>query len=70
MKVPRSSSIIGRQSERTIMVAGKYVIDRNIGRGSFGEVFKGYDKDNKMPVAVKIVRLHFCIKKIQLFNRR
>ncbi|KAI9224071.1 kinase-like domain-containing protein [Blastocladiella britannica] len=34
-----------------------YVKQERIGRGSFGEVFKGFDKRNKAPVAIKIIDL-------------
>lgn len=30
-----------------IIVANKYVIDKKIGKGSFGEVYKGYDIETK-----------------------
>jgi serine/threonine protein kinase len=36
-------------------VANKYIIDKKIGKGSFGEVFKGHDKDTGEEVAIKIV---------------
>jgi serine/threonine protein kinase len=42
-------------SDQHIIVANKYIIDKKIGRGSFGEVFKGYDKDTREPVAIKVV---------------
>lgn len=34
-----------------------YVKQDRIGKGSFGEVFKGYDKRSKVPVAIKIIDL-------------
>ncbi|KAJ3367434.1 putative protein serine/threonine kinase [Allomyces arbusculus] len=34
-----------------------YVKQERIGRGSFGEVYKGFDKRNKAPVAIKIIDL-------------
>ncbi|ORX43232.1 hypothetical protein BCR36DRAFT_586725 [Piromyces finnis] len=34
-----------------------YVKQDRIGKGSFGEVFKGYDKRTKVPVAIKIIDL-------------
>lgn len=41
--------------EKQIMVANKYIIDKKIGKGSFGEVYKGYDKETRCPVAIKVV---------------
>lgn len=41
-----------------IIVADKYIIQRQIGKGSFGEVYRGYDKDTKELVAIKIVSCH------------
>lgn len=38
-----------------IIVADKYIIQRQIGKGSFGEVYRGYNKDTKELVAIKIV---------------
>jgi serine/threonine protein kinase len=34
-----------------------YVKQDRIGKGSFGEVYKGYDKRSKVPVAIKIIDL-------------
>jgi serine/threonine protein kinase len=53
-----------------IIVADKYIIQRQIGKGSFGEVYRGYDKDTKELVAIKIVSNFFLqmdIITIQLF---
>ena len=33
-----------------------YVLERKIGAGQFGEVFKGYNKTSGQDVAVKVVR--------------
>jgi serine/threonine protein kinase len=33
------------QPDTHIIVANKYIIEKKIGKGSFGEVFKGFDKD-------------------------
>ena len=38
-----------------IIVADKYIMQRQIGKGSFGEVYRGFDKDTKEAVAIKIV---------------
>lgn len=34
-----------------------YVKQNRIGKGSFGEVYKGYDKRTSLPVAIKIIDL-------------
>lgn len=33
----------------------KFFKNMKIGEGSFGEVFKGYELDSKLPVAVKMI---------------
>src|SRR5690242_14383840 len=33
-----------------------YILERKIGAGQFGEVFKGYNKANGQDIAVKVVR--------------
>ena len=44
-------------SEKQIIVANKYIIGKKIGRGSFGEVYRGFDKDTKESVAIKLVSI-------------
>ncbi len=41
--------------EQQIIVANRYIIDKKIGKGSFGEVYKGFDKETNQQVAIKIV---------------
>ena len=38
----------------SIIIANKYIITEKIGEGSFGNIFKGYHKESKNEVAVKI----------------
>ena len=33
----------------------KYNKNMKLGQGSFGEVFKGYEEESKLPVAVKMI---------------
>ena len=42
----------------SIIIANKYIITEKIGEGSFGSIFKGFHKDNKNEVAVKIEKNH------------
>ena len=46
--------IIKLMGDKTI---DRFKFNRNaiIGKGSFGEVFKGYEEESKMPVAVKMI---------------
>lgn len=37
-------------------VVDNYVLERSIGKGQFGEVFKGYNKSNSQDIAVKCVK--------------
>ncbi|KAJ1658500.1 hypothetical protein IWQ61_002263 [Dispira simplex] len=42
-----------------------YVRQQRIGKGSFGEVYKGFDKSNKRPVAIKIIDLESAEDEIE-----
>ncbi|CAG8456652.1 1473_t:CDS:10, partial [Paraglomus brasilianum] len=42
-----------------------YVKQDRIGKGSFGEVYKGFDKRSKMPVAIKIIDLEAAEDEIE-----
>jgi len=38
-----------------VKIVDNYVLERTIGKGQYGEVYKGYKKDNGMDVAIKAV---------------
>lgn len=37
-------------------IAGRYVLEQLIGKGSFGSIYKGYDNITQEPIAVKLVK--------------
>ena len=43
------------EANQMILVAEKFIIEKRIGKGSFCEVYQGYDKHSKAPVAIKLV---------------
>jgi serine/threonine-protein kinase 24/25/MST4 len=42
-----------------------YVRQHRIGKGSFGEVYKGYEKKTTLPVAIKIIDLEAAEDEIE-----
>jgi len=43
-------------------IIDNYILEEVIGNGSFGKVFRGYHKDNKVQIAAK------CMKKSKMKN--
>ena len=37
-------------------VVDNYVFERKIGSGQYGDVFKGYNKENGMDIAIKAIK--------------
>ena len=37
-------------------VVDNYVFERKIGSGQYGDVFKGYNKNNGMDIAIKAIK--------------
>jgi serine/threonine-protein kinase ULK/ATG1 len=37
-------------------VVDNYVLERKIGSGQFGDVFKGYNKQNREDIAIKAIK--------------
>ncbi|XP_065564540.1 serine/threonine-protein kinase pim-2-like [Artemia franciscana] len=46
-----------------------YLHDKKLGKGSYGEVFMGYQRENWKPVAVKKIQLN-CVEMLQLDSGR
>ncbi len=44
-----------RVYEDVTIGAGKFVIGRKIGEGSFGQIYSGVNKYTRKPVAIKLV---------------
>ena len=44
--------------EKEITIKGRFVLGKKIGKGSFGDVYVGYDKDKKKDVAIKFVDVY------------
>ena len=42
--------------KKEILVGPKYVIKEKVGSSSYAKIYSGYDKETKVPVAVKLVR--------------
>ena len=40
---------------KEVIVGGKYVVEEKIGKGAFGQVYKGHIKDTEKTVAIKFV---------------
>jgi serine/threonine protein kinase len=49
-----------------VRVAGRFKMGKKIGSGSFGEIFLAVDTHTNKEVAVKFVRLHLEIYKLNL----
>jgi len=39
---------------RNLIINNRYVIDKRIGKGSFGDVYLGFDQQDQNPVAIKV----------------
>lgn len=58
-----------------VAMANKYCLEKCIGRGSFGDVYKAVSKHSGRPVAIKVVNLeqtldemHFLVQEIQFLS--
>ncbi len=61
-----------RPTEKEMLVAGRFVLDRVLGRGAFGTVWKAHDREAPhAPVALKIMleRLRFRADVLQRFQQ-
>jgi serine/threonine protein kinase len=55
-KSPRKER--GWQAGQTVGMNGRYRLDKRVGKGGFGEVWKGYDANFQQTIAIKVPR-HF-----------
>lgn len=63
----RSAQLSSRQQTGRPQVDPEdlYVRQHRIGKGSFGEVYKGYEKRTTLPVAIKIIDLEAAEDEIE-----
>lgn len=55
-RLPRKER--GWQAGQTVGMNGRYRLDKRVGKGGFGEVWKGYDANFQQTIAIKVPR-HF-----------
>ena len=51
----KNNIIFVMMKKNEVVVGGKYVLQRKIGKGSFGQIYSGYNKDTHEEVAIKLV---------------
>jgi hypothetical protein len=49
----------------TLEAWGRYVLDQKVGRGGFGSVYRAWDPDLHMPVAIKILHRRFSDERLK-----
>ncbi len=42
---------------REVLVGGKFILQEKLGKGSFGQIYSGYNRETKESVAIKLVSL-------------
>lgn len=43
------------------IVGGKYVLGQRLAKGDYSFIYRGYDNESIVPVAIKLVTLHLII---------
>ncbi|KAK8141093.1 Serine/threonine-protein kinase [Beauveria asiatica] len=61
----RQEGASSRGSRRSSRHVGSFIIDREIGKGSFAQVYMGWHKESKAAVAIKSVELERLNKKLK-----
>ena len=43
------------RTKKEIVIAGKYIVEKKVGKGTFGEIYQGHSKETNKKIAIKFV---------------
>ena len=43
------------RTRKEIVIAGKYIVEKKVGKGTFGEIYQGHSKETNQKIAIKFV---------------